>query len=55
MENNIIEVRHLSKAFGSHVVLRDIGREKEMVDKIRCRNGNLEIVLSKQAAVVAEL
>ena len=24
MENNIIEVRHLSKAFGSHVVLRDI-------------------------------
>ena len=24
MENNIIEVRHLSKAFGNHVVLRDI-------------------------------
>ena len=24
MENNIIEVRHLSKSFGSHEVLRDI-------------------------------
>ncbi len=30
------------------VVLRDADREKELVDKIRERNGNLEITVSKQ-------
>ncbi len=31
-----------------HVTLRDITKEKEMIDQIRCRNGNLEIAVSRQ-------
>ena len=38
-----------------HVKLRDVAREKEMIDRIRCRNGNLEIVVSKQETVSTEL
>ena len=38
-----------------HVELRDAAREKEMIDKIRCRNGNLEIAVSQQETVGAEL
>ena len=38
-----------------NVVLRDIAKEKEMIDKIRCRNGNLEITVSKQETTVTEL
>ena len=38
-----------------NVVLRDITKEKEMIDKIRCRNGNLEITVSKQETTVTEL
>ena len=38
-----------------NVVLRDITREKEMIDKIRCRNGNLEITISNQVTVGTEL
>ncbi|MBE6769316.1 MAG: DUF4956 domain-containing protein [Ruminococcaceae bacterium] len=38
-----------------NVMLRDAAREKEMIDKIRCRNGNLEIVVSKQETVGTEL
>ena len=38
-----------------NIMLRDINREKEMIDKIRCRNGNLEIVVSKQETVGTEL
>ena len=38
-----------------NVMLRDVTREKEMIDKIRCRNGNLEIVVSKQETVGTEL
>lgn len=37
------------------VVLRDAGKEKELIDKLRCRNGNLEIAVSKQATTVTEL
>ena len=37
------------------VVLRDIEKEKEMIDKLRCRNGNLEISLARQEALAAEL
>ena len=37
------------------VMLRDVGREKEMIDAIRCRNGNLEIAVSKQETVGTEL
>ena len=37
------------------IVLRDPLREKEMIDKIRCRNGNLEINVSSQATIATEL
>ena len=38
-----------------HVELRDAAKEKEMIDKMRCRNGNLEIAVSKQETVGTEL
>ena len=38
-----------------NVILKDISREKDMVDNIRCRNGNLEITVSKQETVGTEL
>lgn len=38
-----------------NVMLQDITREKEMIDKIRCRNGNLEITVSKQESAGTEL
>ena len=38
-----------------NVELADITREKEMIDKLRCRNGNLEISVSKQETVGTEL
>ncbi len=38
-----------------HVTLRDSAKEKEMIDKLRCRNGNLEIAVSKQETAVSEL
>ena len=37
------------------VTLRDAEKEKEMVDKLRCRNGNLEISVSRQENTVSEL
>ena len=37
------------------VVLKDILKEKELIDKIRCRNGNLEITVSVRSNVSAEL
>ncbi len=38
-----------------NIILRDAKKEKEMIDKIRCRNGNLEITVSKQETTVTEL
>ena len=38
-----------------NVTLRDVAGEKEMIDKIRCRNGNLEISISRQDTTVSEL
>ena len=38
-----------------NVELRDATKEKEMIDKMRCRNGNLEIAVSKQETVGTEL
>lgn len=35
--------------------LSSAGKEKEMIDKLRCRNGNLEITVSKQETVIGEL
>jgi len=37
------------------VVLKDATKEKELIDKLRCRNGNLEINVSKQSTLVTEL
>lgn len=38
-----------------YLTLRDAGREKEFIDKLRCRNGNLEISSAKQAMERGEL
>ena len=38
-----------------NVTLRDATKEKEMIDRIRERNGNLEIMVSKQENRAAEL
>ncbi len=38
-----------------NIALKDCRREKEMLDKIRQRNGNLEITVSKQETTVTEL
>ena len=38
-----------------NMTLKDAAREKEMIDKLRCRNGNLEIAVSTQASTGAEL
>ncbi len=37
------------------ITLEDAGKEKEMIDQLRCRNGNLEITLSTQDTGVTEL
>ena len=37
------------------IVLKQTGKEKEMIDKLRCRNGNLEISLAQQESAPAEL
>lgn len=37
------------------IILRDEKKEKEFIDEIRKRNGNLEITVSKQATAVTEL
>ena len=38
-----------------NLILRNVALEKEMIDKFRCRNGNLEISVSKQETTVTEL
>ena len=37
------------------IVLKDAAKEKELIDKLRQRNGNLEISVSKQTTVTTEL
>lgn len=37
------------------LTLKDSSREKEMIDGLRCRNGNLEIVISNQENVTENL
>ena len=37
------------------LTLKDAAREKELIDKLRCRNGNLEITVSSQETAVYEL
>ena len=38
-----------------NLTMRDASLEKEMIDKLRCRNGNLEISISRQEANYNEL
>ena len=38
-----------------NITFKDAGKEKEFIDKLRCRNGNLEISVSRQETVVTEL
>lgn len=38
-----------------NLTLRSRDHEKEMIDKLRCRNGNLEITVSKQETIIGEL
>ena len=38
-----------------HITLRDSAKEKEMIDNVRCRNGNLEIAVSRQETTITEL
>lgn len=38
-----------------NLMLLDAAGEKEMIDKLRCRNGNLEISVSRQETSVTEL
>ena len=38
-----------------NLTLKDDTNEKEMLDKLRCRNGNLEITVSRQETTVTEL
>ena len=38
-----------------NVTLKDLSKEKELIDQLRCRNGNLEISSSVQEMGIAEL
>ncbi len=38
-----------------HITVRDTAKEKELIDKLRVRNGNLEITVSRQETTVTEL
>ena len=38
-----------------HLKLKKTNEEKNMIDELRCRNGNLEITVSRQENVIGEL
>ena len=38
-----------------HLKLKSVSEEKNLIDELRCRNGNLEITVSRQENVVGEL
>lgn len=38
-----------------NITLNSAAKEKEMIDKLRCRNGNLEISISTQETLIGEL
>ena len=58
-KNELVKVKTTNMGSMFHltynVTLRDATKEKEMIDRIRERNGNLEIMVSKQENRVAEL
>jgi hypothetical protein len=38
-----------------HIILKDPSLEKDFIDKLRCRNGNLEINIARQEVNLNEL
>lgn len=38
-----------------HITLKDLKKEKEMIDAIRCRNGNLTIICGRRQTIQEEL
>lgn len=38
-----------------YIVMKDPTKEKELIDKLRCRNGNLEIMIARSGVGTAEL
>lgn len=38
-----------------NLTLKDVGKEKEFIDALRCRNGNLEITICRQETIIGEL
>lgn len=38
-----------------NLTLKDPNKEKELIDALRCRNGNLEISISRQETIIGEL
>lgn len=38
-----------------NLTLKDQGNEKELIDALRCRNGNLEITICRQETIIGEL
>ena len=38
-----------------HLTLRQTGQEKEFLDALRCRNGNLELSLSYQESNITQM
>lgn len=38
-----------------NIILKDLAKEKEFIDEIRCRNGNLEVSISGQEVNIYEL
>ena len=38
-----------------NITLKDFAKEKQFIDELRCRNGNLEITVSKQETTINEL
>ncbi len=37
------------------ITLKELGKEKQLIDELRCRNGNLEIMITRQETGVYEL
>lgn len=38
-----------------HITMKDVRREKEFLDQLRCRNGNLDIICGRRSSVKTEL
>jgi len=58
-ENELVDVKttNMGSLFKLtyRVVLKDVTQEKAFIDELRCRNGNLEIVMAKEQTGVCEL